>query len=766
MADTTSPSQGARFTVTARKYRPQTFDDLVAQEHVAETLRNAITRDRLAHAYLFSGPRGVGKTTAARILAKAVNCQTPLSERPTAEPCRTCDSCAAFEEGRSLNIIEIDAASNNRVEDIRELRDTVRVPPQGARKKVYILDEVHMLSASAFNALLKTLEEPPDYALFIFATTEPHKVLPTILSRTQRFDFRRIAVPEIVDRLREICTAEGIAADDESLVLIARKGDGALRDALSLFDQAVSLCGADLQIGPLREALGVVDADIYFETTARAQRADRAALLSLVDHVVRSGHDLNEFVLGLADHLRNLLVARSTGTGDLIEGTEATRERYLQAAAPYAETDLLHLLMLAEGAATDLRESRQPRLTLELALLKMASLERAADLGRLLDRLGALERAARGGTLPEGPLTTATLPAPNPAAALPKPTEPAPEPVEQPRTPSEPAPTPSDQVRGPVDQVRGSVDQVRGSVDPVRGPVDPARGPVDPARGPVDPVPRPIASPGGEPAPEAGRAAPRTTSPDPRASSQAAEPAAVYAPPPRRPEPLPLGDPRPQPPPPDSDAPSPPRFGPEDDGGLPEPTAPRRPAPTPPASAPAPATPRPRRPVFSGPALKRPTGGDGASGPAALGRTESPAQGDGQSGPAPGAPADPLGPALARLTEAWPRVIAAVRERVGVRVGAILQSSAPVRVARGAVEIGMDDAFGVTVATNNEAALLDVLSDVLRSEVPPLRWVESARDTPETVRADDPFETLKQMRQDHPVVRALFDQFGAEIVWN
>ncbi len=244
-------------------------------------------------------------------------------------------------------------------------------------------------------------------------------MLPTILSRTQRFDFRRIAVPEIVDRLREICAAEGIAADDESLVLLARKGDGALRDALSLFDQAVSLCGADLQIGPLREALGVVDADVYFETTARARRGDRAAILSLVDHVVRSGHDLNEFVLGLADHLRNLLVARATGTGDLIEGTEATRQRYVDAAAPYAEADLLHLLMLSEGAATDLRESRQPRLTLELALLKMASLERAADLGRLLDRLAAFETAARGGTLPPSPLTTATLPAPEAQATPP-----------------------------------------------------------------------------------------------------------------------------------------------------------------------------------------------------------------------------------------------------------------------------------------------------------------------------------------------------------
>ncbi|WP_095512225.1 DNA polymerase III subunit gamma/tau, partial [Rubrivirga marina] len=434
-------SPAARFTVTARKYRPQTFDDLVAQEHVAETLRNAITRQRLAHAYLFSGPRGVGKTTAARILAKAVNCQTPLAEREGAEPCRTCASCVAFEEHRSMNIIEIDAASNNRVEDIRELRDTVRVPPQGAKKKVYILDEVHMLSASAFNALLKTLEEPPDYALFIFATTEPHKVLPTILSRTQRFDFRRIAVPEIVGRLREISTAEGITADDESLVLLARKGDGALRDALSLFDQAVSLCGADLQIGPLREALGVVDSDVYFEATERARVGNRAGLLSLVDHVVRSGHDLNEFVLGLADHLRNLLVARSTGTGDLIEGTEATRQRYLEAAAPYAEADLLHLLMLAEQAATDLRESRQPRLTLELALLKMASLEKAADLTRLLDRLAALERAARDGTLPASPAAKPS--GTSDSSAAPEPSGPPPTAAASGGPPSGSDPTPS-----------------------------------------------------------------------------------------------------------------------------------------------------------------------------------------------------------------------------------------------------------------------------------------------------------------------------------
>ncbi|MGB3543381.1 DNA polymerase III subunit gamma/tau, partial [Rubrivirga sp.] len=396
MADTTTDS-GDRYTVTARKYRPQTFDDLVAQEHVAETFRNAITRDRLAHVYLLCGPRGVGKTTAARLIAKAVNCQTPLEERDRAEPCRTCESCHAFEQGRSLNVFEIDAASNNGVDYMRDLRDKALVPPQGAKKKVYILDEVHMLSASAFNALLKLLEEPPPYVMFIFATTEPHKVLPTILSRSQRFDFRRISVPEIVDRLREISAAEGITADDESLVLLARKGDGALRDALSVYDQAVSVCGTVLEVGALRKALGVVDADVYFAVTDRARNGDRAGLLSLVDGVVRAGHDLDELVQGLAEHLRDLLVARSTGKGDLIEGTLATKERYLDAASIYAEADLLHLLMLSERAAQDLRDSRQPRLTLELALLKMASLESAADLGRLLDRLSALEDGATDG---------------------------------------------------------------------------------------------------------------------------------------------------------------------------------------------------------------------------------------------------------------------------------------------------------------------------------------------------------------------------------
>ena len=683
MADT-APAPGApRYTVTARKYRPQTFGDLVAQEHVAETLRNAITSARLAHAYLFSGPRGVGKTTAARILAKAVNCQTPLKDREGAEPCRTCDSCVAFEEHRSLNIIEIDAASNNRVEDIRELRDTVRVPPQGAKKKVYILDEVHMLSASAFNALLKTLEEPPPYALFIFATTEPHKVLPTILSRTQRFDFRRIAVPEIVSRLRTICAEEGVEADEESLVLLARKADGALRDALSLFDQALSLCGDRLAIGPLREALGVVDADLFFEATEKARLGDRAGLLDLVDRVVRSGHDLNEFVLGLADHVRNLLVARTMRTGELIEGTEATRERYLAAAGATAEADLLHLLMLSDEAASDLRESRQPRLTLELALLKMASLVSSADLGKLIARLEGLERAAKEGRLP--------------AASEPSPSEPSAS---------------------------------------------------EPARAESVPQPSP----------------PEPTASGPKAPAATAEPTATYAAPPPEAAPPSFA-------PPTADAPS--RSpeadgrradaptddaGDDPDGGIPEAPPPSPPPPAPEAEAPRPPSASGR--LFSGPALKRSSGGDGSSGTATLASV-----GDGQTGPDPGSPADPLGPALGRLRDAWPRYIEAVRDALGVRVHAIVRAGQPLRVARGAVEVGLENAFGVRVAEDNSEALHRVLVDLLGGEAPPLRYVVAPDETVETGAPADPFEALKQMRQEHPVVRALFETFGAEIVW-
>ncbi len=387
---------GQRYLVTARKYRPQTFDELVAQEHVAETLKNAIRLNRLAHAYLFSGPRGVGKTTAARILAKAINCTAPEEERRDgAEPCRQCESCRSFEEGRSMSIFEIDAASNNKVEDVRELRESVRVPPQGSRRKVYIIDEVHMLSNAAFNALLKTLEEPPPHVLFIFATTEPHKVLPTILSRCQRFDFRRIPVPDIVARLETICENEEITADEASLMLIARKGDGALRDSLSVFDQSISLCGTDLQYAELAQALGVVDVDLFFGVTSNILDHDSAAMLHLVDGVVRAGHDLQEFLGGLAEHIRNLLVGCTTGRAELIEATEALRHRYLEESARFREPDLLRLLTITAEAESALRSSLQPRLNVELALLKMAALTRTTDLRSILDQLDALpERAS------------------------------------------------------------------------------------------------------------------------------------------------------------------------------------------------------------------------------------------------------------------------------------------------------------------------------------------------------------------------------------
>ncbi len=383
-----------RYLVTARKYRPKRFDELVAQEHVTETLRNAIRLNRLAHAYLFSGPRGVGKTTAARILAKAINCTSPLNERDgEAEPCGVCEHCRTFEEGRSLNVIEIDAASNNRVDDIRDLRETVRIPPQGARRKVYIVDEVHMLSTAAFNALLKTLEEPPPHVLFIFATTEPHKVLPTILSRCQRFDFRRIAVPEIVARLTTICEEENIRADEASLLLIARKGDGALRDALSVFDQAISLCGSEITYGDLVQALGVVDIDRYFEVTDRIAARDMGGMLQLVENAIRAGHDLQEFMAGLTEHLRNLLVARTMEHTELIEAAEATRRRYAEAVAPFSEMDLLRLLTLGSHAESTLRNSIQPRLKTETILLNMAMIALGADLREALDKIDRLEHA-------------------------------------------------------------------------------------------------------------------------------------------------------------------------------------------------------------------------------------------------------------------------------------------------------------------------------------------------------------------------------------
>ena len=428
-----------RYLVTARKYRPKLFRELVAQEHVTETLQNALKLDRLAHAYLFSGPRGVGKTTAARILAKAINCTA--DGKDSVEPCRACTSCQDFETGRSMNIFEIDAASNNKVEDVRELRETVRIPPQGSRKKVYIIDEVHMLSNAAFNALLKTLEEPPPHVLFIFATTEPHKVLPTILSRCQRFDFRRIPVADIVAHLRSICADEEVTADEESLLLLARKGDGSLRDSLSAFDQAVALCGATLQYRSLADALRVVDIDLYFKATSHVTSRSRTGMLLLVEQVVRSGHDLQEFLVGLAEHLRNLIVARTMEEADLIEAGDGTRERYKEESKAFSDTLLLRLLMIADEAQTAISISSLPRLKLELALLKMAGVGDAVDLTQALEQLNRLEDMAKAGKLAPG-LFDAPKPAPEEPGRPAPPKSPEPAGVAEASTDQEPTTKP------------------------------------------------------------------------------------------------------------------------------------------------------------------------------------------------------------------------------------------------------------------------------------------------------------------------------------
>ena len=512
------------YLVTARKYRPLLFKEVVAQEHVTETLKNAIRLDRLAHAYLFTGPRGVGKTTAARILAKAINCTTPIEDRDDrAEPCRSCVSCQSFEEGRNLNIIEIDAASNNKVDDIRELRDTVRIPPQNNRMKVYIVDEVHMLTTSAFNALLKTLEEPPPHAMFIFATTEPHKVLPTIQSRCQRFDFRRIAIRETIDRLKLVCSEEGIQADEASLMLIARKGDGALRDALSVFDQAVSLCGTDIRHEDLIKALGVVDTDLFFHVTTAVNNRDAATMLRLVDRIVRAGYDLQEFVDGLAEHLRNFLVALTVDDASLIEATKTDRARIAEHARTFSESTLLSLVHIVGTLASQLRGARQPRLTLEMGLVRMAALPDAVDVKTALSKLDRLERMAATGEVKlvtekivrqESAPDVAAIPIPSAAPAPQKKPVASPGPskppsVEAPRP--EPAPTAAPE---PVaaSEPKPAVETVRQFSDPEPEAPSEAQPALDPLEFMAAPeteatlAPPPIdrpASPEDEPAPSA-----------------------------------------------------------------------------------------------------------------------------------------------------------------------------------------------------------------------------------------------------------------------
>ena len=428
----------SEFIVSARKYRPATFRSVVGQKHITSTLQNAIERGQLAHAYLFCGPRGVGKTTCARIFAKAINCLDPQG----AEACNCCESCRSFGEGRSLNIHELDAASNNSVEDIRTLIEQVRIIPQVGRYSVFIIDEVHMLSAAAFNAFLKTLEEPPQHAIFILATTEKHKIIPTILSRCQIYDFNRIRVEDGVEYLKYIAEQEGVKADEESLNLIAQKADGGMRDALSMFDKAVSFCGTTLDYHSVAQTLNVLDYDTYFRMTELLLGGNYTEALVAFDEVLSKGFSGQTFMAGLNRHLRDLLMARQNDTLKLIEMTGTLMERY-RAQAQVCEAEFLFgAISILTELDGKIRQASNGRLLVELGLMKIARLGQKKKIeDEELFELPALEpRVAPAPVVAAAPaVVPAVQAAPVPAPA------PAPAPTPQPVQPATPAPQPTPQ---------------------------------------------------------------------------------------------------------------------------------------------------------------------------------------------------------------------------------------------------------------------------------------------------------------------------------
>lgn len=417
-----------QFIVSARKYRPDTFESLIGQENIARTLKNSIIRGQLAHAYLFCGPRGVGKTTTARIFAKSINCLNP---GPDMEPCGKCESCLSFAEGRSYCIHELDAASNNSVDDIRNLTDMVRIPPQVGKYSVYIIDEVHMLSSAAFNAFLKTLEEPPAHAIFILATTEKHKILPTILSRCQTFDFNRISVPDIVRNLTDIAAKEGITIDSESLHVIAVKADGAMRDALTIFDQIVAFCGKEVRYEDVIRDLNVLDYEYYFKIIDNSLSGDYTSSLLLLDEILSKGFNALYFVSGLSSHLRDLLVCKNSHGSALLSLPPSLIERYREQAARCSVQFIFSSLNITMSCEASYRQSGNQRLLIEFALMRLAEKAAAA----LQPQPAAPQTAAQQPAPPAQATTTA-------AASADRPTQPvssAPEPV--PEQVPEPAPT-------------------------------------------------------------------------------------------------------------------------------------------------------------------------------------------------------------------------------------------------------------------------------------------------------------------------------------
>ncbi|MFY0697496.1 MAG: DNA polymerase III subunit gamma/tau [Balneola sp.] len=398
------------YRALTRKYRPQNFEDIVSQDHVSSTLMNAIKQNRLSHAYMFCGPRGVGKTTMARVLARTIN--------------EIDNSVDGESLNQTLNVVEMDAASNNKVDDVHHLRETVRIPPQNGRYKVFIVDEVHMLSKAAFNALLKTLEEPPEHAIFIFATTEPHKVLPTILSRVQRFDFKRIAVDEIVRRLRKISADENISIDDESLHVIAKKADGALRDALGLMDQAIAFCGDTITHNELVQALNVVGTDRLFQFMNCVKEHDADQGLELINTLLQEGYDIQEFLIGLTEHLRNLYIAHHSKQLYMVEASEETKSKYKQFASDFSRDDLMRMLHLVSEAQIKIKDANQPRIQFEITLLKLIHMERSESLAKLLSDLEEVKKNSKN-------LASLSSPESKPAVQEKKNEDPATEPAKE-----------------------------------------------------------------------------------------------------------------------------------------------------------------------------------------------------------------------------------------------------------------------------------------------------------------------------------------------
>jgi DNA polymerase-3 subunit gamma/tau len=360
-----------QFIVSARKYRPNSFETLLGQENIAKALKNSIERGQLAHAYLFCGPRGVGKTSAARIFAKTINCANP---GPDLEPCGECESCRSFAEGRSYSIHELDAASNNSVDDIRALTDKVRIPPQVGRYSVYIIDEVHMLSQQAFNAFLKTLEEPPAHAIFILATTEKHKILPTILSRCQTYDFNRISVDDMVRNMKDIAAKEGVTVSDDALHIIAQKADGAMRDALTLFDQTVAFCGREISYEQVIQNLNVLDYEYYFRLTDCFLAGDYAQAMTLFDEILSKGFNAQSFIGGLSSHFRDLLVCKNDASRGLLELAPSVAARYRDYARRCSVGFLFEALGITSGCEAAYKQSGNPRLLIEFALMKICNI--------------------------------------------------------------------------------------------------------------------------------------------------------------------------------------------------------------------------------------------------------------------------------------------------------------------------------------------------------------------------------------------------------